>query len=1380
MAQAKFQVLRALHRHFDEHHLRHRTERARAFERFVEAGGQSLHRQATFEALQQHLHAGDPSIWGWPVWPPEYRDPQSPVVARFVESHRVDIEFHAYLQWQAELQLFAAAEFARSARLSVGLYADLAVSVDRGGAEVWANQNLYAIDASIGAPPDAFNPHGQNWGLPPMIPARLQQAGYAPLIDTLRANMRHAGALRIDHVMALLRQFWIPAGCSAELGTYVRYPFEDLLGLLALESHRNECLVIGEDLGTVPDEVRTALAANDVLSYRVLLFERDSTGAFSAPAVYPERALATASTHDLPTLAGWWDGHDIDVRQRCGLLASEAQYARQKDERTSDRASLLQALHGDNHTVDDGSGALPMLAVQRFLARTPAALMVVQPEDMFGVREQANLPGTIDEHPNWQRKLPVPLEEWAADRRFRDLASALNAARADLRRTEAPIPRATYRLQLHSEFTLADATRLIPYLDALGISHIYCSPYLRARAGSRHGYDIVDHGSLNPEIGSLQDFNHFVGALRQHGMGHIADMVPNHMGVMSADNAWWMDVLENGPASRYADFFDIDWWPNDRELAGRVLLPVLGIPYGTALESGEIELRFEPERGAIAAWYRAHRFPLDPQTYPMILYEVVGEGAAPESIEGLARLTDALRSIPARDVGPARLDKRRRACERGHRELASLAASDPQLVNSIGRVVDRINRNVYRLHEILEAQAYRLANWRVAFDEINYRRFFDINELAALRMEHRPAFEMTHDFMLELTASAMIDGLRIDHPDGLYDPAAYFAQLQKEYAQRAGLAVDAAARPLYVVAEKIIAPHEHLTEAWHVHGTTGYRYANAVNGLLVDSGARSRIDRIWRAFVGDEADDFESIAYEARRAMLRGPLAAGLTVLANQALGLARSDRHSRDHTLASLRHGLAEIAACFPVYRTYVSREGVGPQDRRFIDWAVARAVQRSRVTDASVIVFLRELLLAEPREAGIPVEQCLYFAMRFQQFTAPVAAKGIEDTALYRFNRLISLADVGADPDQFGMPVRAFHGASGDRAARWPSTLLATSTHDNKRSEDARTRIDVLSEVPAAWRLTLRRWARFNRSRKRQVDEVAAPSRNDEYLLYQTLIGTWPESGDDRAAYRDRVRQYMIKAVREAKVHTSWVAVNDQYEHAVTSFVDDILADGDNLFIEDLRQQQNFFHWFGLLNSVTLTIVKLTSPGVPDFYQGNELLDFSLVDPDNRRPIDYPLRRSLLAELETLARQPPQRIEEALPAMFAAADGRAKLWVARCLLDSRRRHRALYQQGDYRPLKVSGARAGNVVAYMRRFDRQGLLVVAGRLFTQLGRPVGTLPVGVEAWDDTTVDAEGVDNMTELTNALTGATLPAERPLRLARLLSCFPGAVLHFRSGL
>jgi (1->4)-alpha-D-glucan 1-alpha-D-glucosylmutase len=1377
VAQVKFQVMRALHRHFREHHLRQQTERARAFERFVDAGGESLHRQTVFEALQHQLHAGDASIWGWPVWPPEYRDPRSPAVTRFVESHRVDIEFHAYLQWQAELQLFAAAEFARAARLSLGLYADLSVSVDRGGAEVWANQDLYAIGASIGAPPDAFNPHGQDWGLPPMIPARLQQAGYAPFIDTLRANMRHAGALRIDHVMALMRQFWVPAGGSAERGTYVLYPFQDLLGLLALESHRNECLVIGEDLGTVPDEVRTALAANDVLSYRVLLFERDSTGAFRPPAAYPESALATASTHDLPTLAGWWEGHDIDLRLRCRLIASEAEHAHQRSERASDRSSLLQALRATDGMDGDDSGPVPMLAMQRFLARTPAALMVVQPEDVFGVREQANLPGTTDQHPNWQRKLHVPLEEWTADRRFRELAAAMNAERADLRSTKARIPRATYRLQLHGGFTLADATRLVPYLDALGISHIYCSPYLRARAGSRHGYDIVDHAALNPEIGTLHDFNRFVAVLRQHGMGHIADVVPNHMGVMGADNAWWMDVLENGPASRFADFFDIDWHPIDRELAGRVLLPVLGTPYGEALEGGELELRFEPERGAFAVWYHEHRFPLDPRTYPMILDEVLADAERRGPTAALALLTDALRAMPARDGGDAAARVRQQAGEQARGELAALAARESAIPGAIERVLYRLNRCADDLHTILEEQAYRLADWRVAFDEINYRCFFDIHDLAALRMEHEPAFEATHAFVLELAGSALIDGLRIDHPDGLYDPAAYFDRLQASYARRAALKVDEAARPLYIVAEKIIAPHEHLAQTWRVHGSTGYRFANAANGLLVDSSARSRIDRIWRTFVGDEADDFQTIAYQAKRAMLRGPLAAGLGVLANQALRLARSDRRTRDHTLASLRRGLEEVAACFPVYRTYVSRDGVSAQDRRYVDWAIAQARRRSRATDSSVFEFLRQLLLAEPGEASLAVELCVSFAMRFQQLTAPVAAKGIEDTAFYRFNRLASLADVGGDPDQFGMTVRALHGASGDRAAHWPATMLATSTHDNKRSEDARARVDVLSEMPAAWRLILRRWVRFNRSRKRQVEGAPAPSRNDEYLLYQTLIGTWPQGGGDHAAYRERIRSYMIKAVREAKVHTSWIAVNAAYEHAVAAFVDDILADSNALFVEDLRQQQPRFHWFGQLNSVTLAIVKLTSPGVPDLYQGNELLDFSLVDPDNRRPVDYDLRRRLLAELESLAQQPSQTIAAALPALFAAIDGRAKLWVVRCLLQSRRSHRALYRDGDYRPIGVSGARAGNVVAYARRFGNEGLLVVAGRLFSQLAVPVGQLPLGAEAWGDTALAFENASDG-ELVNVLTGETLQAGQPLRLADLFGRFPGAVLHFRA--
>jgi (1->4)-alpha-D-glucan 1-alpha-D-glucosylmutase len=1364
VAALKLGVLRRLHRHFREVHRAQRSERARQFEAFVAAGGIALQRHAAFEALQEHFHAADPSVWGWPAWPPEYRDPAAPAVASFVEAQRDAVDFYLYLQWQAQLQLAACATYARAARLSLGLYTDLSVSVDRAGAEAWANQDLYAIGASIGAPPDDFNVHGQDWGLPPLIPSRLRQSAYAPFIATLRAGMRSAAALRIDHVMGLMRLFWVPASRSAADGAYVRYPFDDLLGLVALESHRNRCMVVGEDLGTVPEDVRSALAANDVLSYRVLPFERDSTGAFKPVGSYPEAALVTAGTHDLPTVAGWWAAHDIDLRHRCGLASDEARAA-QLAERARDRQRLGAALGAD------GAESPPLLAAQAFLARTPSALLAVQPEDVFGALEQANLPGTTDQHPNWQRKLEVPVDDWFGDARFDALAERLQRERPDPRSPEAPVPRATYRLQLHGEFTFADATALVPYLHALGISHVYCSPYLRARPGSRHGYDIVDHGELNPEIGSRADFERFVHVLRQHGMGHIVDIVPNHMGVMGADNAWWMDVLEHGRASRYAAFFDIDWSPADRDLANRVLVPVLGAPYGDALTSGDLELRFEAERGAFAIWFHEHRFPLDPATYPQVL----GGIDDPSVRARLAPITEKLQALAPRDDARADPVERAQAAEGARRELAALAAGVPTIAAAIEPAVRRLAGDADGLHALLEAQAYRLANWRVAFDEINYRRFFDINDLAALRMEHRPAFDATHRFVLDLAASAMVDGLRIDHPDGLYDPAQYFARVQSEFARRAGLPHDAATRPLYLVIEKIIAPHEHLCESWRVHGTTGYRFINASNGLLVDTGARARIDRTWRAFAGAEADDFETMAYHARRAMLRGPLAAGLTVLANDALALARSDRATRDHTRSSLQRALEDIAASFPVYRTYVSGDGAGTQDRRYVDWAIARARRHSRAVDAAVFELLHSLLLGEPAALGMAREQCLRFAMRFQQLTAPVAAKGIEDTTFYRFNRLLSLAEVGGDPDQFGMTSRAFHGASADRAARWSATMVASSTHDNKRSEDVRARIDVLSEVPAVWRLMLRRWARLNRSRKHPVDDVPAPSRNDEYFFYQTLIGSWPAEPFDRGEYRRRIRDAMIKAVREAKVHTSWAAPNEPYETALTGFADFVLADGDNLFVDELRQRVDFFRWFGLLNSVTLAIVKLTSPGVPDFYQGNELLDFSLVDPDNRRRVDYALRRALLAELETLARQPADAIVRALPALFDASDGRAKLWVVQRLLQSRCSQPALYQRGDYRPLKVRGERADNVIAYARRHEGDGLIVVAGRFFTRLAPSVGELPLGA-AWGDSAIEIEAVDGL-PLSNVLTGESLRGSGRLPVAQLFTRWPGAVLTFR---
>jgi (1->4)-alpha-D-glucan 1-alpha-D-glucosylmutase len=1417
VAEAKAETLARLYTHFRTRHLAAGSPRGRAFREFQARGGEPLRRHALFEALQERFHRDDPSVWGWPAWPDAFRDPQSAAVAEFAAAHAERVEFYEYLQWQADLQLERIGRRAAELGLGVGLYVDLAVSIDRGGAEAWANQALYAASASVGAPPDDFNQKGQDWGLPPFVPDRLREAAYAPFVATLRASMRHAGALRIDHAMGLMRLFWVPPETEAVGGTYVHYPFDDLLGILALESHRNRCLVIGEDLGTVPDEVRHAFAEFGVLSYRVLLFERTGSGDFKPPAEYPSHALITATTHDLPTLAGWWEGRDVELRHELALVSAEEARRALVVERARDLARLLLALEREQ-LLPPGVTVNPvsvpkmtpefMRAVHAYLARSPAQVLVVQLEDVLAARDQVNLPATAgDRYPNWRRKLALALERWPEDDRFVELTNALVRIRGRARPARpgragpaaATIPRATYRLQLHRDFAFADATALVPYLAALGVSHVYCSPYLRARPGSRHGYDIIDHGALNPEIGDRDDFERFVAALQAHGMGQILDMVPNHMGVMGADNAWWIDVLENGPASIYAGYFDIDWWPLDPALAGKVLLPVLGEHYGNVLERGELKLGYEAATGAFAVRYFEHCFPLDPREYPRILEraaKLAGPAALPtDGAAELESLIAAFRHLPTRSAtAPQALAERGRDKELLKGRLAGLGAAYPALAEAIERAVHVINgtpderASFAALDELLEAQAYRLAYWRVAADEINYRRFFDINELAALRMENEAAFEATHRFALELAAEGKIEGLRIDHPDGLYDPGRYFRRLQDRYGQLAG--VDAAAlagerpRPLYVVVEKIVAPHEHLPETWPVHGTTGYRFANVVNGLLVDTEARARVDRVWRAFVGSEALDFEEAAYLGKRLIMRSALAGELTVLATQLLRIARADRRTRDFTQNTLRQVLEEVVACFPVYRTYVA-ERVSPQDRRYIDWAIGRAKRRARSADASVFDFVKSALLARAPEGASAEFAAAYraFAMRFQQFTAPVTAKGVEDTSFYVFNRLVSLNDVGGDPDAFGMTVSAFHGASLDRAAKWPHTLLATSTHDNKRSEDVRARIDVISEMPAAWRLAVRRWSRINRSKKRAIDGEAAPSRNDEYLLYQTLAGSFPTGDLDAPqldAYRERVEAYMLKAAREAKVRTSWINPHEEYEGAVARFVRALLGrlEG-NLFLDDFRAQLPAFSWFGALNSVSMALVKFTSPGVPDLYQGNELADYSLVDPDNRRPVDYAARRAALDSLTGLAHDPAEGLAARVRALVEAPyDGRAKLWVIWRALALRRDRPDLFAEGDYYPVAAAGARARHLVAYARRLGPSGIVAVAGRLFASLGLPAGTPPLGETAWGDTAVDLSWLPAGVALRNALTGESHAAGDALPVARIFANFPGAALVYQA--
>jgi (1->4)-alpha-D-glucan 1-alpha-D-glucosylmutase len=964
-----------------------------------------------------------------------------------------------------------------------------------------------------------------------------------------------------------------------------------------------------------------------------------------------------------------------------------------------------------------------------------------------------------------------------AERRRAARRLAARAAGADA--PDAAIPRATYRLQLNAAFTFRDATAIVPYLAALGISHVYCSPYFRARAGSTHGYDVVDHNSFNPEIGDREDFERFVAALRAHGMGHIVDIVPNHVGILGADNEWWMDVLENGEASAYAGFFDIDWAPSNPDRAHKVLVPVLADPYGTALERGELELRFEPASGAFAAFYQSHRLPLDPRTYPRILDRV----SALVSSSELENIRRAFAALPDRNgATPEQVAERSRAKELHKRGLAALAAGNAAVAAALQAAVRSFTGTAGEpasfdaLHELLELQAYHLAYWRVAADDINYRRFFDVNDLAALRVDNEAVFEVTHRLVLQLIGAGRIDGLRVDHADGLYDPAGYVRRLQQAIGQVTG---HAATRALYLVVEKITAAFEHLPSQWPVHGETGYHFANVVNRMLIDAATRTRMDRVYRGATG-ESHEWRDVAYESQQLVLRRSLASELNVATNQLARIARSDRNTRDFTFSNLRDALAEVIAYFPVYRTYVA-DTVAETDRRYIEWAIASARRRRAATEASVFDFVRAALLLElPAPTEGQLRAMRSFAMKFQQITAPITAKGIEDTALYRFNRLISLNEVGGDPNNYGGGgVRAFHADAEYRVRHWPHEMLATSTHDTKRSEDVRARLDVLSEMTTPWRDAVRRWTRINRTRKREIDGVAAPSRNDEYHLYQTLLGSWPLTPADAAgaAYRERIEAYMIKAAREAKLRTSWTEVDAAYEEALLQFVRSILEPRDhNLFLADFLEFQRRVARFGLLNSLSQTLCKLTAPGVPDIYQGNELWDFSLVDPDNRRPVDYQRRRAALAQLERRAARVDLR-----ELVGSLEDGRCKLLLIWKVLQLRSEQPQLFSHGSYRRLRVRGTRAHHVCAFARLCAGQSLIVIAPRLYRRLLDDPALLPLGEQVWQDTLIELPREERSRRcLRGVLDGAQLAPVRHgdisgVAVAQALAEFPVAVLR-----
>jgi (1->4)-alpha-D-glucan 1-alpha-D-glucosylmutase len=947
------------------------------------------------------------------------------------------------------------------------------------------------------------------------------------------------------------------------------------------------------------------------------------------------------------------------------------------------------------------------------------------------------------------------------------------------------IPLATYRLQLNRDFTFAQATAIVPYLAELGISHFYVSPLLKARAGSMHGYDIVDHNSLNPEIGSPEDLDRLVNTLHEQGMGLILDIVPNHMGVMGGDNAWWLDVLENGEASIYANFFDIDWQPLKDELHGKVLIPVLHDHYGVVLESGELKLVFHQERGEFDVSYQNHRFPVDPREYPRILQYCTSASAVkldeqnPNLLEFQSLIT-SFSHLPARyEINSERIAERNRDKEIHKRRLAELCARSPEIAACLLRAVELLNGNpadpgsFEQLHELIKAQAFRLANWRVASDDINYRRFFDTNDLAAICMENEAVFEATHRLIFSLMAEGKVDGLRIDHPDGLYNPREYFERLKRSIA--AATHSDDGAH--YVVIEKILTGTERLPSDWPVCGTTGYDFANLVNGVFVDQSAAVSLDRIYRNFVDDEID-LDALAYRCRKLIMRVGLASELNVLASQLTRIALSRRRTCDFTLNSLRDALTKVIASFPVYRTYITSSGVSDKDVRYIRSAIATAKGRTQAADTSIFDFVGDVLLTSIAEGQNPAYRTAVtnFAMKFQQITSPVMAKGLEDTAFYRYNRLVSLNEVGSDLHRFGTTTAEFHLANQERLRDWPHTMLATSTHDSKRSEDVRARVNVLSEMSALWRLRVREWRRFNRSHKSLVNGRPAPSPNDEYLLYQTLVGAWPSEPlndmDERKDFCERIENYMLKAIREAKENTSWINRNTEYETAVSSFVKRLLKQGSqNKFLNDFVPFQTRIARIGLWNSLAQMVLKLTSPGVPDIYQGNELWDLSLVDPDNRRPVDYSRRQQMLQAIREFT-------NDAKSLLKTPEDGRIKVYLMWKTLCFRQEHPGLFQKGEYVPLVAEGAKANHLVAFARKSAESNVLVVVPRMTSGLLNNMDIPPIGPRIWEDTQILLPFCTCSEKYRNVFTGEVLESHKSdgcekIAVSEILADFPVAV-------
>lgn len=1210
----KTKLFKLIYNSFRENHIKNNTQKSQDFFHFIYSRGYNLRKQALFEAIKEYLLCEDPKLTSWQEWPDDYKDPNSESILLFENNNIETIQFYEFLQWLADIQLSIAGRTSWINKLAIGLYVDWNFQVNPDEAECWLKQDYYN---------GILNPN------------KLKADGYKYITEMIVPNMLHTGAIKLNN----LKKF-------NEYNIY-----EDILGIIALESHRQKSVIIVEE------------------------------------------------KEELLENYGFYTENEFEIQ------------------------------------------SIPDKNLTEFFEEALAA-----------------------------KQLPDKDTEYHRRIQFER------------------IPQSVYRLQFNQDFTFNDAKNIIPYLKELGISHCYASPLLRASTGSMHGYDIINHAELNPEIGTMQEFNEFVDTLHYHDMGLIVDIVPNHMGV-GKENKWWMDVLENGQASKYASFFDIDWEPLKKELKGKVLVPVLGDHYGSILTSGQFKFHFNQETGKLKLSYWDHEFPINPSSYPIFLEhrsEVLESRIGSNNRDYLEYLSiiNVFKKLPGiNETSQEKIFERNMEKDITSNRLADLCKRSPvisgfiqeNLVDFQCKPNDPISCN--RIHNLLEEQAYRLAYWRVSIDVINYRRFFDVNHLIGLRTEDPLVMNSTHSLILDLIEQEKIEGLRLDHPDGLLDPTNYFKKLQSETAKRLGINFDpneaellgSEKLPIYVIAEKILAPFEKIPKNWAINGTVGYEFLNQLCNLLVDGKNSKKFTRIYQRFI-EYSPDFSELVIECKKLIMKTSLTGELSTLSNYLNRISEKYYSTRDYTLNGLREALTEIIACFPVYRTYISEEDKGDKAIQYIKWAVGLAKKRTMHTDPSIFDFIEKVLLVELEEdkESQDYKDILNFAMKFQQYTAPLMAKGLEDTSFYRYNKLVALNEVGGEPVHFGITITDFHNQNLKRLERTPHGMLCTSTHDTKRSEDVRARICVLSELPDKWNEKINRWSTMNQSKKIELDKVLAPDKNDEYLFYQSLLGIWPYEDPDEAQKEQliaRLDEYMIKAIRESKVHTSWVNINAQYEEAIKNYIKKVLTSPENhpFWKEFLPFQKDIAHT-GLLNSLFQCVLKLTCPGVPDIYQGSEILKFNLVDPDNRRQVDYEYLRQNLSKLN---------IEELMP----LHSGKMKMFLTKSLLNFRQKHPGIFMRGNYIPLEVKGVRSRNIVAFTRQYEDEAIIVIVPRLVHHLVSEEKILPISEKIWKDSIIELPEELIGKNAVDILSDQEFTTENLLNAGKVLNQLPVSVLSIK---